>query len=118
MWRSILSVVVGYAVVGAGIGVALLTLWGGVPVTHDQAGVPIWVPGTAGTLLLIACIALSLALAGYVTAWVAGRGEVRHAGALGLIIFGVAVVNLVYHPEDPLWYRLALVAISFPAVVL
>src|SRR5215831_7666488 len=103
MWRSVLSIVVGYAVAGAGIGVTFLALWGGVPVTHTPGGDPVWIPDTSGTLLLIACIALSISLAGYVTAWVAGRAEVQHAGSLGVVLAVVATVNLVYHPEDPFW---------------
>jgi hypothetical protein len=118
MWRSILSVVVGYAVAGAGIGVNFLALWGGIPVTHTRGGDPVWIPDTSGTLLLIAGIALSISLAGYVTAWVAGRAEVQHAGSLGVVLAIVATVNLVYHPEDPFWYRLALVVISLAAAAL
>jgi hypothetical protein len=118
MWRSILCIVVGYAVAGAGIGVTFLGFWGGVPVTHTQGGEPVWIPDTSGTFLLVACVALSISLAGYVTAWVAGRAELQHAGCLGVVLAIVATVNLVYHPEDPFWYRLALVAISLAAAVL
>ena len=118
MWRSVLSVLVGYAVAGAGIGVTFLVLWGGIPLTHTQGGDPVWMPDTSGTLLLLACIALSISLAGYVTAWVAGRAELQHAGCLGVVLAIVATVNLVYHPEDPFWYRLGLVAISLAAAAL
>jgi hypothetical protein len=118
MWRSVLSVLVGYAVAGAGIGVTFLALWGGVPVTHARGGDPVWIPDTSGTLLLTACIALSIGLAGYVTAWIARRAEVQHAGSLGAVLAIVASANLVYHPEDPFWYRLALVPISLMAATL
>jgi hypothetical protein len=61
---------------------------------------------------------LSMSLAGYLAAWVAQRAEVRHAGALGVVLTIVAMVHLIYHSEDPLWYRLALVAASLPAAAL
>src|SRR5262249_15473527 len=118
MWRSIFSVVVGYAVTGAGIGVTFLVLWGGIPLTHTQGGDPGWLPDTSGTLLLLACIAFSISVAGYLTAWVAGRAEVQHAVCLGVVLAMVATVNLVYHAEAPLSYRLALVAISLAAAAL
>jgi hypothetical protein len=117
MWRSILSVVIGYAIAGAGIGVTFLSIWGGVPVTHTR-GDPVWIPDTSETLLLIAGISLSICLAGYMTAWVARRAEVQHAGSLGVVLAIVATANLVYHPEDPFWYRVSLVAISLVAAAL
>jgi hypothetical protein len=118
MWRTILSVVIGYAVAGAGIGLTFLGLWGGVPVAHSPGGAPMWIPDTSGTLLLLVVMALSISLAGYLTAWVARRAEVRHAAALGVVLTVVAMVHLIYHPEDPLWYRLVLVAGSLPAAAL
>jgi hypothetical protein len=118
MWRTILSVVVGYAVAGAGIGLTFLGLWGGVPVAHSPGGAPIWIPDASGTLLLLVCMALSISLAGYLTAWTARRAELRHGAALGVVLVVVAMIHLDYHAEDPLWYRLALVAVSLPAAAI
>lgn len=58
-------------------------------------------------------------LAGYVTAWVAGRAEMQHALALALVqlTFGV-IATIVFLETAPLWYHVGSLALVIPAVML
>ncbi len=84
----------------------------------------IWGEGVRieNTLILLLIIGYSLVfslLAGWLTAWVAGRTEVKHAVVLGLIqvAFGLLVTVQLY-ATAPLWYHVVFVALLLPGNVL
>ena len=70
-------------------------------------------------LLIIGYSVMFSLLAGWLTAWVAGRAEVKHAVALGLVqvAFGLLVTVQLY-VTAPLWYHAVFVALLLPGNVL
>jgi hypothetical protein len=56
---------------------------------------------------------LSAAAGGYVTAWAAAANPLIHVLALGLVVLALAALSaLQSRGKQPIWYQLALVAIS------
>jgi hypothetical protein len=56
---------------------------------------------------------LAAAAGGYVTAWVAAANPLIHVLALGLVVLALAALSaLQSRGKQPIWYQLALVAIS------
>ena len=56
---------------------------------------------------------LAAAAGGYVTAWVAAANPLIHVLALGLVVLALAALSaLQSRGKQPVWYPLALVAIS------
>ncbi len=116
MLHSILAVIAG--------NLAWTALWLG---TNSLLAGPfpeIWGPGVRldDPLVLLLIITYSFVfsvLAGWVTAWVARRGEVKHAVALGVLqlALGLAVTVAAY-ATAPLWYHLAFLALLIPGNML
>jgi hypothetical protein len=56
---------------------------------------------------------LAAAAGGYVTAWVAAANPLVHVLALGMVVLALAALSaLQARGKQPIWYALALVAIS------
>lgn len=56
---------------------------------------------------------LAAAAGGYVTAWVAAANPLIHVLALGLVVLALAALSAMQsRGKQPIWYQLALVAIS------
>ena len=56
---------------------------------------------------------LAAAAGGYVTAWVAAANPLIHVLALGVVVLALAALSaLQSRGKQPIWYQLALVAIS------
>ena len=56
---------------------------------------------------------LAAAAGGYVTAWVAAANPLVHVLALGMVVLALAALSaLQSRGKQPIWYQLALVAIS------
>jgi hypothetical protein len=56
---------------------------------------------------------LAAAASGYVTAWVAAANPLIHVLALGLVVLALAALSAMQsRGKQPIWYQLALVAIS------
>lgn len=116
MLRSILAAIAG--------SFAWAALWLGTNSLLAGSFPEIWGPGVRidDPLVLLLIIAYSLVfsvLAGWVTAWVARRSEVKHAVALGVlqVALGSAVTEAAY-ATAPLWYHLAFLALLLPGNVL
>jgi hypothetical protein len=119
--RSILAVVVGFVVamiLAFGTDYLLvLALPGMFP--KDQP------TPTAFLILSLAYLFLYGILGGYLTAAVAGRAELKHGLALGLVFLALGVISTVFtllapagsRPPDetpPLWYVACCLALSLP----
>jgi hypothetical protein len=80
--------------------------------------VPSWVgaegrPGPAYVFVNLGYLFLAAAAGGYVTAWVAAANPLIHVLALGLVVLALAALSaLQARGKQPIWYQLALVAIS------
>ena len=112
---------VGAVVAGSGVWTVLWLVTNGVLAALFPA---VWGPGVrlANPLILLLIIGYSVVfsvLAGWVTAWVAGRREAAHAAALGVLqtAFGLAVTAGIYDTA-PLWYHGVFVALLLPGNVL
>ncbi len=85
--------------------------------------VPGWVgsegrPGPAYVFVNLGYSFLAAAAAGYVTAWVAGTNLLVHVLALAVVVLALAALSaLQMRGRQPIWYQLALVAISPLGVV-
>jgi hypothetical protein len=56
---------------------------------------------------------LAAAAGGYVTAWVAAANPLIHVLALGLVVLALAALSAMQsRGKQPIWYQLALVAIT------
>jgi hypothetical protein len=80
--------------------------------------VPSWVgaegrPGPAYVLVNLGYSFLAAAAGGYVTAWIAAANPLVHVLALGLVVLALSALSaLQARGKQPIWYQLALVAIS------
>lgn len=80
--------------------------------------VPNWVgaegrPGPAYVFVNLGYSFLAAAAGGYVTAWIAAANPLIHVLALGLVVLALAALSaLQARGKQPIWYQLALVAIS------
>ncbi len=86
-----------------------------VPGGFDDIGAPIQ------TGVLLVCLVYSIVLsvaAGYVTAWIVNRAEIRHTLILGVIQLGIGIfVQLQFWEAIPLWYHGVFLALLIPGNV-
>jgi uncharacterized membrane protein (DUF441 family) len=98
--RSLLAIGAGFAVFALVVGV--LT-----PVATRRFGVENF--QSFSMALLFATLAYSVvaaAVAGYLTAYIAGQRELPHAAALGMLIIGMGFVSMREHGlKQPGWYE-------------
>jgi uncharacterized membrane protein (DUF485 family) len=111
--RSIVAVIVGSGVWGV--------LW-----VASNAALASRIQETGGrisslpalTLLLILSFILSV-VAGYVTAWLAKKEEIRHGVLLGLLQLAIGIFFTVqYYDLTPFWYNVLFLALLIPGNVL
>ena len=80
--------------------------------------VPSWVsdqgrPQPGYVFVNLAYSFLAAAAGGYVTAWIAQANPLVHVLALGMVVLALAALSaLQSRGKQPIWYQLALVAIS------
>jgi hypothetical protein len=80
--------------------------------------VPSWVdesarPQPAYVFVNLGSSFLAAAAGGYVTAWAAAANPLIHVLALGIVVLALAALSaLQSRGKQPIWYQLALVAIS------
>ena len=80
--------------------------------------VPSWVseegrPQPAYVFVNLGYSFLAAAAGGYVTSWIAGANPLVHVLALGMVVLALAALSaLQSRGKQPIWYQLALVAIS------
>ena len=83
-----------------------------------QRLVPSWVgsegrPGTGYVIVNLGYSFLSAAAGGYVTAWAAKGNPLVLVLALGIVVLAIAALSAMQsRGKQPVWYQLALVAIS------
>lgn len=108
MLRSILAVVAGYAtlfVLATAATVALAFIVPELAAETPEASPPAWY-----IAFNLAYSALFAVVAGYVTATLARREELRHAAALAalILLLGVPYIFIMRGGIQPLWYLVAL----------
>jgi hypothetical protein len=98
--RSLLAVVAGFAVFASAVG--LLT-----PVAARRFGVENFQSFSMSLLFVTLAYTVVAAVAGgYVTAWIAGRRELPHGAALGLLIIGLGFASMrAQGLARPGWYE-------------
>lgn len=111
--RSIVAVIVGSGVWGL--------LW---VASHAAFASRMQEPGgritslPALTLLLILSFILSV-VSGYVTAWLAGKDEIRHGVLLGFLQLAIGIFFTVRHYDlTPFWYNVLFLVLLIPGNVL
>jgi hypothetical protein len=74
---------------------------------------------TAGYVFVnLGSLFLAAAAGGYVTAWIAVANPLIHALALGMVVLALAALSAMQaRGKQPIWYLLALVAVSPIGVV-
>ncbi len=110
--RSVLAVLTGaviWAILWLGLNQALITFAPGTfavePITSTGGLLGLWA----------SCLVISV-LAGYLTAIVARKEEVRHASILGVLQLGLGIFfQLQYWELMPLWYHTLFLLSLFPA---
>jgi peptidoglycan/LPS O-acetylase OafA/YrhL len=98
MARSIAAVIVGYLVLAVAI-MALFAVWFG---SSDAQ--------PTGAFMIYSLIygLMAAIVAGYITALIAGRAEMRHAIALAAVALILGIVSMVMAGgREPLWYQVA-----------
>lgn len=116
MLRSILAVIAGsltWMVTALGSDLLMMTF---APHLYQEGGRVESVPA----LLLMLTYTLGFSVLGsYVTAWIAGRREVLHAFALGLLQMAMGIVATINFWETaPAWVHLVFLALLIPANLL
>jgi hypothetical protein len=116
MLKSILAVIAGSVVwmaTALGTDVFLMNVF---PNWFGEGGRVDSVP----VLLLMMCYSLGFSvLGGYVTGLIAGRAEVKHALALGLLQLAMGAVATAQHwDQAPAWYHVVFLALLVPANLL
>ena len=118
MLRSIISIMVGYIVVGfltattfAAVAYALL---GGMPKQGQQ---PV-TPSIPLQMALLAATALFAVAGGYAAALVARRAEVQHGLGLGALLLVLSASMFLPGHTEPLWFKLVTIAMTVPMPVL
>jgi hypothetical protein len=116
LWKSVLAVVAGYAVMAAGIIAAtVLTIrlmTGGIPE-------PGWSPTPGYIAVNLLYSAGFAALGGYVTAWAAPEASrIQHAMMLAIVSLGLGIASMITEwGRQPWFYQVALLALMPPAVL-
>ena len=60
-----------------------------------------------------------LMIGGYVTALLAGHGELKHALGLAALSIAMCIVSMIkYAGDQPLWYSIALMFLSIPGTLI
>jgi hypothetical protein len=108
--RTIMAMAAGYATT------LLLTAIAFVPVALFRNDLS-QEPGTFWRTALVMLAAMASVVGGYVGAWIAGRREIRHGLYVGglTLLAGLAWGNVRFGPNDPLLFRIALLAVALPA---
>lgn len=103
VFRSILAVVVGFALM-AGIVMAVTPVAARAFHAEDFRAL-----NQAFMMVNLAYTSLAAILAGFVTAWIAGRKEIRHASMLGLLMIAASFVSMRQQgQETPGWYEVVM----------
>ena len=114
MGRSILAVVVGYAVMA--VCVVALNFASGALVSGGRATLSS--PPTSLMVLNVIFGIPCAVLGGYVCALIARRAEIVHALILGIVAEAMSIVSLILYLDiQPLWYGLALALIILPSTL-
>ena len=101
--RSTLAVLVGFAVM-AGILIVITP-----PMARAFGAEDFRTLNQAFMLVNLLYTAAAAILAGFITAWIAGRKEIRHASVLGLLMIVAAFVSMRGQAEaTPGWYEVVL----------
>ena len=113
-WRSFgrpgLSILAGYAAMAAAVVATTIAI---------EKLLPGWTPGFGYMLVNLIYSALFVVAGGYVTAWLAGRSEIRNSLALGVLCLAMGGYWLFTTPAlEPHWYRISLVALGLPSALL
>ena len=116
MVRSVLAVIAGsvvWMVTALGMDMILMSL---APTWFGENGKVESVP----VLILMMSYALLFSvLGGYVTAAIAGRKEIQHALALGVLQLVMGLIATVqYYDMAPLWYHIVFLTLLIPANLL
>jgi hypothetical protein len=107
--HAFLALAAGFAVMAA-LAIALTALL--------ERLVPSWAdesfrPQPAYVFVNLGSSFLAAAAGGYVTAWAAAANPLIHVLALGIVVLALAALSaLQSRGKQPIWYQLALVAIS------
>ncbi len=118
MIRSILAILAGI--------IALTAVSFGIEAIADpllMRGFPAALPSRAAishnlsaSLFTLAYGTLSVALGGYVTAWIARRSPSRHALIMGILQAGLTILAMTsMRDQAPIWIWMASIAMSVPA---
>jgi len=114
--RSLLSVVLGYVVM------LVAVLGGHVAFTAVGSGMSIQPgkqPDTVYFVFNLSTEFFYLIIGGYVTALLAGYWELEHALGLAALSVVMCTVSMVkYLGDQPLWYSIALMAVSVPGALI
>lgn len=82
----------------------------------DRAAISHSVPAS---LLTFAYGTFSVAVGGYVTAWIAGRAPMRHALIMGILQAALTILAMTtLRDQAPMWIWMSSIAMSLPAAVL
>jgi hypothetical protein len=104
-----LALASGFAVIAVLVIVVTALLARTVPSWTDAAGKP----EPAYVFVNLGYSFLAAAAGGYVTAWIAAANPLIHVLALGIVVLALAALSaLQARGKQPIWYQLALVAIS------
>jgi hypothetical protein len=118
MGRSVLAVVVGYAVMAAlvvGTSAAMGALFPGEFPKPGEAGP---MPAARWFALMLGLSALYAVLGGWVAAYVAGRAEMGHGLALAALMLVLAVVSgLAERGLAPLWFLISVPLLGVAGVL-
>jgi hypothetical protein len=107
--RTFLALASGFAVIAVLVIVVTALLARTVPSWTDAAGKP----EPAYVFVNLGYSFLAAAAGGYVTAWIAAANPLIHVLALGIVVLALAALSaLQARGKQPIWYQLALVAIS------
>ena len=117
MVRSVIAVVVGYAVLAAATMAKFAAMQALFPWALPAPGEDVFSSTFWLVTILLSDVALMI-VAGYVTAAVARHAEVGHTVALGGVMVVLGLVSMfVNWLQGPLWYQVVLVSIAVPAAV-
>ena len=103
--RSLLAVVVGYAVFAIALTGAVMAGWGGIVEAPSAVLAPV----------AVVIMVLGLAAGGAIAALLAGKGKGGHGLLVGVIALVVLVAGLFAgDPVEPNWFRIVGAAVSLP----
>ena len=106
--RTVLGVVIGYLVFAAS-GFALFHITGQPP--HGEASIQFMIGATFYGVAFAA-------FGGYVSAWIAGRAPLAHAGAMAMVLAIGATVSLIATiGKGAIWSQICAIALMAPAAV-